>query len=110
MHRRVAATGETPPTSSGSVVEHEIDTVFHLAAQTIVGIANRSPLSTFESNIRGTWTLLEACRRHADQVKRIVVASCDKAYGESRASAVHRGRRRSNGRHPYDVGQVAAPT
>jgi CDP-glucose 4,6-dehydratase len=59
--------------------EYEIDTVFHLAAQTIVGIANRSPLSTFETNIRGTWTLLEACRRNG--VRRTVVAASDKAYG-----------------------------
>jgi len=43
--------------------EYEIDTVLHLAAQTIVGIANRNPLSTFETNIAGTWRLLEACRR-----------------------------------------------
>src|SRR5437763_398792 len=56
--------------------EYEIDTVFHLAAQTIVGTANRSPLSTFESNIKGTWTLLEACRQ-TRHVKRIVVASSD---------------------------------
>lgn len=58
---------------------YEVDTVFHLAAQTIVGIANKSPLPTFESNIRGTWILLEACR-HAG-VRRVVVASSDKAYG-----------------------------
>jgi CDP-glucose 4,6-dehydratase len=62
------------------LAEHEIDSIFHLAAQTIVPIANRSPLSTFESNIRGTWTLLEAARR-APKVTRIVVASSDKAYG-----------------------------
>ena len=47
-----------------AIGEYEVDTVFHLAAQTIVGTANRSPVSTFESNIRGTWTLLEACRTH----------------------------------------------
>jgi CDP-glucose 4,6-dehydratase len=62
------------------LAEHEIDTIFHLAAQTIVPIANRSPLSTFESNVRGTWMLLEAARR-APKVTRIVVASSDKAYG-----------------------------
>ena len=60
--------------------EYEIDTVFHLAAQTIVPIANRSPLSTFESNIKGTWVLLEAARR-SSKVTRVVVASSDKAYG-----------------------------
>jgi CDP-glucose 4,6-dehydratase len=62
--------------------EHSVDTVFHLAAQAIVGVANRSPLSTWESNVRGTYTLLEACRGVAgDPVERIVVASSDKAYG-----------------------------
>jgi len=60
--------------------EYEIDTVFHLAAQTIVSIANRNPMSTFETNIRGTWNILEACRRNP-LVKRIIVASSDKAYG-----------------------------
>jgi len=63
------------------LVEYEVHTVFHLAAQTLVGTAQRSPVGTFESNIRGTWTLLEACRRHADQVKCGIVASSDKAYG-----------------------------
>jgi CDP-glucose 4,6-dehydratase len=64
--------------------EHGVRAVFHLAAQTIVGTANRSPLSTFETNIRGTYALLEACRSVgvvADPVERIVVASSDKAYG-----------------------------
>jgi CDP-glucose 4,6-dehydratase len=62
--------------------EHAIDTVFHLGAQTIVDTARRSPLATFESNIRGTYNLLEACRVHHDLVTHIVVASSDKAYGE----------------------------
>ncbi|MEB3323373.1 MAG: NAD-dependent epimerase/dehydratase family protein, partial [Synechococcaceae cyanobacterium] len=61
--------------------EYEIETVFHLAAQTIVGTANRAPLSTFESNIQGTWVLLEAARR-SPTVRRIVLASSDKAYGQ----------------------------
>ena len=61
--------------------EYEIDTVFHLAAQTIVGIANRNPISTFETNIQGTWAVLEACRR-SPMVKQIVLASSDKAYGD----------------------------
>ena len=60
--------------------EYEIDAVFHLAAQAIVGAANRSPLSTLEANIRGTYLLLEACRISSG-VKRVVVASSDKAYG-----------------------------
>src|SRR5262249_7423347 len=61
--------------------EDEIDTVIHLAAQAVVGIANRNPVSTFDTNIRGTWSLLEACRR-SPVVKQIVIASSDKAYGE----------------------------
>jgi CDP-glucose 4,6-dehydratase len=61
--------------------EHEVDAVFHLAAQTLVGTAHRSPLSTWEANVRGTWCLLEACRT-LGTVRRIVVASSDKAYGE----------------------------
>jgi CDP-glucose 4,6-dehydratase len=64
-----------------AINEHEIDTVFHLAAQPIVGAAFRSPLQTFEANIRGTYNLLEACRRHAGLVRRVVIASSDKAYG-----------------------------
>jgi CDP-glucose 4,6-dehydratase len=59
--------------------EYDVDTVFHLAAQPIVGIANTAPLSTFETNIRGTWTVLEACRHLG--VRRVVVAASDKAYG-----------------------------
>ena len=61
--------------------EYEIDTVFHIAAQALVGIANRNPLATFETNIRGTYNLLEAARR-SPLVERIVVASSDKAYSD----------------------------
>ena len=61
--------------------EYEIETVMHLAAQTIVGIAYVLQ-STFESNIGWTWSLLEACRRKPPPVKHVVVASSDKAYGE----------------------------
>ena len=61
-----------------AIGEFEIDTVIHLAAQTIVPIANRNPVSTFETNIGGTWTLLEACRR-SPAVRQIVLASSDKA-------------------------------
>lgn len=61
--------------------EHGVDAVFHLAAQTIVGTANSSPLSTFEANVRGTYLLLEACRALGDAIERVVVASSDKAYG-----------------------------
>ncbi|MEB3244735.1 MAG: GDP-mannose 4,6-dehydratase [Vampirovibrionales bacterium] len=66
--------------------EYEIQTVFHLAAQTIVGVANANPVGTFQSNIQGTWALLEACRRSPRVMKsgEIVVASSDKAYGEQK--------------------------
>ena len=65
-----------------SLNEHEIDTVMHLGAQTIVGTASRNPLSTWESNVRGSYLLLEACRRNARTIRRVVVASSDKAYGD----------------------------
>lgn len=81
--------------------EYEVDTVIHLAAQTIVGIANRNPISTFESNIGGTWTLLEACRR-SPLVKQVVVASSDKAYGDHEHLPYDEGTP-LQGRHPYDV-------
>lgn len=81
--------------------EYEIDTVIHLAAQTIVGIANRNPVSTFESNIKGTWALLEACRR-SPKVKSIVAASSDKAYGEAEVLPYDE-TTPLRGRHPYDV-------
>lgn len=88
------------------VGEYEIRTAFHLAAQSIVGIANETPVSTFESNVLGTWNLLEACRR-ARRVEQVVVASSDKAYGpatrlpyvETDALA---------GRTPYEVSKSAA--
>jgi CDP-glucose 4,6-dehydratase len=86
--------------------EYEIDTVFHLAAQTIVGVANRNPVSTFESNIQGTWTLLEACRR-SPSVKQIVVASSDKAYGHHE-KLPYAENAPLQGRHPYDVSKTCA--
>lgn len=64
-----------------TINKYEIDTVFHLGAQALVNVAYRSPLQTFETNIRGTYNLLEACRQHSSLVKRIVIASSDKAYG-----------------------------
>lgn len=81
--------------------EYEIDTVMHLAAQTIVPIANRNPVSTFESNIAGTWSLLEACRR-SPTVKQIVYASSDKAYGEC-DQLPYDETTPLQGSHPYDV-------
>jgi CDP-glucose 4,6-dehydratase len=86
--------------------EFEIDTVLHLAAQTIVGIANRNPVSTFESNIRGTWVLLEACRR-SPLVRQIVVASSDKAYGRAGRLPYDESTPLS-GEHPYDVSKACA--
>ena len=86
--------------------EYEIDTVLHLAAQTIVGIANRNPLSTFESNIQGTWNLLEACRR-SPTVKAIVTASSDKAYGEHQALPYTEDTP-LQGQHPYDASKSCA--
>jgi len=86
--------------------EYEVRTVIHLAAQPIVGVANRNPLSTFQTNIAGTWRLLEACRR-SPAVEQIVVASSDKAYGHcdrlpytEDAPLV--------GSHPYDVSKSCA--
>ena len=81
--------------------EYEINTVFHLAAQTIVGIANRNPVSTFESNIAGTWNVLEACRR-SPAVKAVVLASSDKAYGDQEHLPYSEDTP-LEGRHPYDV-------
>jgi CDP-glucose 4,6-dehydratase len=86
--------------------EYEIDTVIHLAAQTIVGIANRNPFSTFEANIRGMWALLEAARR-SPTVKQIVLASSDKAYGESETLPYDE-ETPLEGRHPYDVSKSCA--
>lgn len=81
--------------------EYEIDTVLHLAAQTIVGVANRNPVSTFESNIAGTWCLLEAARR-TPTIKAIVMASSDKAYGDQAVQPYNEDMP-LQGQHPYDV-------
>ncbi len=81
--------------------EYEIDIVFHLAAQTIVPIANRNPISTFETNIKGTWNLLEACR-NSILVERVIFASSDKAYG-SQEYLPYNELTPLEGRHPYDV-------
>ena len=86
--------------------EYEIDTVFNLAAQTIVPIANRNPLSTFDTNIGGTWRMLEACRR-SPKVKQIILASSDKAYGEHETLPYTEGTP-LKGAHPYDVSKSCA--
>jgi CDP-glucose 4,6-dehydratase len=85
--------------------EYDVDSVFHLAAQTLVGTANRSPLSTFETNIRGTWLLLEACRLHG--ARSVVVASSDKAYGRQ-AQLPYNERQPLSPTFPYDVSKAAA--
>lgn len=86
--------------------EYEVQTVFHLAAQTIVTIANRNPISTFESNIQGTWSLLEACR-HSPKVAQIITASSDKAYGDQ-TKLPYDENTPLQGQHPYDVSKSCA--
>lgn len=86
--------------------EYEVDTVFHLAAQTIVGTANRCPVATFEANVAGTWRVLEACRR-SPWVRQIVMASSDKAYGEQ-PILPYKEDTPLEGRHPYDVSKSCA--
>ncbi len=85
-----------------AIAGHGVDTVFHLGAQTLVGPALRDPLGTMESNVRGTWNLLEACRRQAAQVKRVVIASSDKAYGDV-PTLPYTEDTPLRGQHPYDV-------
>lgn len=89
-----------------AIGEYETDIVIHLAAQAIVGIANRNPISTFESNILGTWNLLEACRR-SPSVKSIVVASSDKAYGDQEELPYDEDTP-LQGKNPYDVSKACA--
>src|SRR5436190_3795031 len=88
------------------LAEYEVNTVFHLAAQTIVPIANRNPVSTFESNIRGAWNLLEACRR-TPTIRSIVVASSDKAYGPQK-TLPYSELMPLEGIYPYDVSKSCA--
>jgi CDP-glucose 4,6-dehydratase len=89
-----------------TLAEYEIQTVFHLAAQTIVGVANRSPLSTFESNVKGTWCVLEAARRCGYR-PRVLVASSDKAYGDQ-LQLPYTEDAPLLGRHPYDASKSCA--
>lgn len=86
---------------------HEVDTVFHLAAQPIVSVAHREPLRTFETNIRGTYNLLEACRAHSDVVKRVVIASSYNAYGHHE-QLPYTEEMPLQGRHPYEVSTSCA--
>jgi CDP-glucose 4,6-dehydratase len=87
--------------------EHEVRAVFHLAAQAIVRTATRGPLATWESNVRGTYTLLEACRSGAGGIERIVVASSDKAYG-NHDELPYREHFALRARNPYDVSKACA--
>ncbi len=86
--------------------EYEIEVVFHLAAQPLVRLANRAPVGTFDTNVRGTWLLLDACRV-SPTVKRIVVASSDKAYGDQEVLPYTEDAP-LQGRHPYDVSKSCA--
>ncbi|MGB9195551.1 MAG: GDP-mannose 4,6-dehydratase, partial [Terriglobales bacterium] len=86
--------------------EYEVEVVFHVAAQAIVGIANRNPISTFDTNIGGTWNVLEACRR-SPKVSSIVIASSDKAYGDQEHLPYNESMPLL-GRHPYDVSKSCA--
>jgi CDP-glucose 4,6-dehydratase len=90
-----------------AVLAYECDTVIHLGAQAIVSVASRSPLPTFETNIRGTWNLLEACRLHPSLVKRVVVASSDKAYG-AQERLPYTEDMPLRGQHPYEVSKSSA--
>jgi len=90
-----------------AINEHGVNTVIHLGAQAIVGAALRSPLATFETNIRGTYNLLEACRLHSDLVQSVVIASSDKAYG-SHEELPYSEDAPLIGRHPYDVSKTCA--
>lgn len=90
-----------------AINEYEVEVVFHLGAQTIVGTALRSPLPTFESNIRGSYNLLEACRLHSDRLRAVVIASSDKAYGDQERLPYTEGMTLA-ARYPYDVSKACA--
>lgn len=90
-----------------AIAQHEIDTVFHLGAQTLVQVARRAPHETFESNIRGSYNVLEACRRHADLIRRVVVASSDKAYG-AQPVLPYTEDMPLNGEEPYELSKSCA--
>jgi CDP-glucose 4,6-dehydratase len=93
---------ENYATLERAIVTHETDTVIHLGAETIVGSALKMPLQAFESNVRGTYNLLEACRVHSKIVKRVAVASSDKAYGTAERLPYDE-TMPVRGQHPYDV-------
>ena len=93
---------EDPDVIQDAIAAHDVDTVFHLGAQTLVGAAFEDPVATFEANVRGTYLLLDACRRAGRQVARVVVASSDKAYGASTALPYIETTPLA-GRQPYEV-------
>ncbi len=109
LHRLSVVNGalEDYHTVERAINEHEIDTVFHLGAQTIVGVAHRSPLQTFEANIRGTYNLLDACRVHGEKVKRVIIASSDKAYG-AQENLPYTEATPLTGNHPYEISKSCA--
>lgn len=86
---------------------YQTECVFHLGAQTLVEVAHRFPLATFEANVRGTYNLLEVCRVHAGFVRRVVVASSDKAYGEKDVLP-YTEEMSLDARHSYDVSKCCA--
>jgi CDP-glucose 4,6-dehydratase len=90
-----------------AVVVHEVDSVVHLGAQSLVGAALRAPLLTMEANVRGTYNLLEVCRCHIDLVRRIVIASSDKSYGDLQPPPYSEDMVPA-GRHPYDLSKACA--
>lgn len=96
---------ESLETLERALAVHEVDTVVHLGAQTLVGAAHRAPLGTWESNVRGTYNLLEACRRQQDRVRRVVVASSDKAYGDAE-TLPYTEEHPLAARHPYEVSKA----
>jgi len=97
---------EDADTVGRAVNGHEVDTVVHLGAQTIVGTAHRAPRATFETNVAGTWNVLDACRVHRDLVQRVVVASSDKAYGEH-TGLPYTEDMSLDARHPYELSKAA---
>lgn len=109
LDRAVVVRGELEdhPLLLRAINEHEIDSVFHIAAQAIVGTAHRSAMSTFEANVRGTWNLLEACVACPKKIERVVVASSDKAYGVH-DKLPYTEDAPLQGRFPYDVSKSCA--
>jgi CDP-glucose 4,6-dehydratase len=109
VHRTTVVNGALEEfwTLERAINAHDVDTVFHLGAQTIVPTAHRFPLPTFEANIRGTYNLLEACRLHSELVRRVVVASSDKAYGDQ-PTLPYTEAMPLQGSHPYEVSKSCA--